>query len=162
MEGRLAEQKNLAREKRMTTTEIKFTVPGQPVAKGRPKFARRGKFVTTYSPEKTVNYEGLVAHAAAFAMAGKDLIQGAVSVELDIRLQIPESWSKKKQKMAADGLIAATKRSDIDNITKGIFDGMNGVVWRDDGQVVDAMQKKRYAETPGVVVIVRELDLQVA
>jgi Holliday junction resolvase RusA-like endonuclease len=95
-------------------------------------------------------------------MAGRSLIQGAVSVELDIRLQIPESWSKKKQKMAVDGLIAATKRSDIDNITKGIFDGMNGVVWRDDGQVVEAMQRKRYAEIPGVVVIVRELDLKVA
>ena len=144
------------------TTEIQFVVPGQPVAKGRPKFARRGKFVTTYSPAKTVNYEGLVAHSASVAMAGRSLIQGAVSVELDIRLQIPESWSKKKQKMAIDGLIAATKRSDIDNITKGIFDGMNGVVWRDDGQVVEASQRKRYAETPGVVVIVRELDSKVA
>jgi len=144
------------------TIEIKFVVPGQPVAKGRPKFARRGKFVTAYSPAKTVNYEGLVAHAAAFAMVGKDLIQGAVSVDLDIRLQIPESWSNKKKIAAANGEIAATKRSDIDNITKGIFDGMNGVVWRDDGQVVESTQRKRYAETPGVVVIVRELDLKVA
>jgi len=137
-------------------------VPGQPVAKGRAKAARRGKFITMYTPIKTVNYEGLVAYSASVAMAGRSLIQGAVSVELDIRLQIPESWSKKKQKMAIDGLIAATKRSDIDNITKGIFDGMNGVVWRDDGQVVEASQRKRYAETPGVVVIVRELDLKVA
>ncbi len=144
------------------TTEIQFVVPGQPVAKARPKAARRGKFITMYTPIKTVNYEGLVAHSASVAMAGRSLIQGAVSVELDIRLQIPESWSKKKQKMAVDGLIAATKRSDIDNITKGIFDGMNGVVWRDDGQVVEAMQRKRYAEIPGVVVIVRELDLKVA
>jgi len=144
------------------TTEIQFVVPGQPIAKGRPKFARRGKFVTAYSPAKTVNYEGLVAHAASFAMAGRDLIQGAVSVDLDIRLQIPESWSNKKKIAAANGEIAATKRSDIDNITKGIFDGMNGVVWRDDGQVVEASQRKRYAETPGVVVIVRELDLKVA
>lgn len=140
-------------------SEIQFVVPGQPVAKGRPKAARRGKFITMYTPAKTVSYEGLVAHAASVAMAGRSLIQGAVSVELDIRLQIPESWSKKKQKLAIDGLIAATKRSDIDNITKGIFDGMNGVVWRDDGQVVEAKQKKRYAKTPGVVVIVRELDL---
>lgn len=144
------------------TNELQFFVPGNPIPKGRPRFARRGKFVTTYSQDKTVNYEGLVAHAAHVAMAGRALIHGAVSVELDIRLQIPESWSNKKKKMAIDGLIAATKRSDIDNITKGIFDGMNGVVWRDDGQVVDSKQKKRYAETPGVVVIVRELDLQVA
>lgn len=142
--------------------EIKFTVPGQPVAKGRPKVARRGKHVTMYTPEKTANYEGLVAHSAAFAMAGKDLIKGAVSVDLDIRLQIPASWSKKKQQQAADGLIAATKKPDADNVEKGIFDGMNGVVWIDDVQVVQVSKRKRYAATPGVVVIVRELNLQVA
>lgn len=143
-------------------TEIIFTVPGQPVAKGRPKVARRGKHVTMYTPEKTANYEGLVAHSAAFAMAGRDLIKCAVSVELDIRLQIPTSWSKKKQQQAVDGLIAATKKPDADNVEKGIFDGMNGVVWIDDVQVVQVSKRKRYAATPGVVVIVRELNLQVA
>ena len=140
-------------------TEIIFTVPGQPVAKGRPKVARRGKFLTHYTPEKTANYEGLVAHSAHIAMAGRPLISRAVSVELDIRLQIPQSWSKKKQQQAADGLIAATKKPDADNVEKGIFDGMNGVVWVDDVQVVQVAKRKRYAEIPGVVVIVRELGL---
>ena len=77
----------------------------------------------------------MVAHAAHIAMAGRPLISRAVSVELDIRLQIPQSWSKKKQQQAADGLIAATKKPDADNVEKGIFDGMNGVVWIDDVQV---------------------------
>ncbi len=36
---------------------------------------------------------------------------------------------------------------------------MNGVVWVDDAQVVQVFKRKRYAETPGVVVIVRELGL---
>ena len=121
--------------------------------------ARRGKFLTHYTPEKTANYEGLVAHSAHIAMAGRPLISRAVSVELDIRLQIPQSWSKKKQQQAADGLIAATKKPDADNVEKGIFDGMNGVVWIDDVQVVQVAKRKRYAETPGVVVIVRELEL---
>lgn len=142
------------------TTEIQFVVPGQPVAKGRAKAARRGKFITMYTPIKTVNYEGLVAHSASVAMAGRSLIQGAVSVELDIRLQIPESWSKKKKDMAAKGQVAHTKKPDIDNCEKGIFDGMNGVVWKDDVQVVQVTKCKRYSETPGVVVIVRELDLK--
>lgn len=39
---------------------------------------------------------------------------------------------------------------------KAIFDGMNGVVWKDDVQVVEVRKRKRYAETPGVVVIVKE------
>jgi len=144
------------------TTEIQFVVPGQPVAKGRHKTARRGKSLTHYTPEKTANYESLVAHAGHIAMAGRSLIAGPVSMEIDIRLQIPQSWSKKKQQQAADGLIAATKKPDCSNVLKAIEDGMNGVVYNDDTQIVKSSQSKRYAETPGVVVIVRELDLKVA
>ncbi|MBY0475433.1 MAG: RusA family crossover junction endodeoxyribonuclease [Nitrosomonas sp.] len=140
--------------------EILFIVPGHPVAKGRPKAARRGKSLTMYTPSKTVNYEGLIAHSAQIAMAGRELIQGAVSVELDIRLQIPDSWSGKKKKLAQDGLLFPTKKPDIDNIFKACADGMNGVVYMDDVQIVQTSQKKRYALTPGVVVIVRELDLE--
>jgi len=144
------------------TTEVIFTVPGHPVGKGRAKAARRGKFITMYTPEKTVNYEGLVAHSAHAAMAGRELILGAVLVDLDIRLPIPESWSGKKKKMAIDGLLMPTKKPDIDNIFKACADGMNNVVYKDDVQIVETSQRKRYAETPGVVVIVRELDLKVA
>jgi len=39
---------------------IAFVIPGTPVGKGRPKFARRGNFVSTYTPEKTASYENLV------------------------------------------------------------------------------------------------------
>ena len=144
------------------TVEIQFVVPGQPVGKGRAKAARRGKFITMYTPEKTVNYEGLVAHAAHVAMAGRPLIVGAVSVDLDIRLPIPESWSQKKKSQAINGLLMPTKKPDIDNIFKACADGMNNVVYKDDVQIVETKQRKRYAETPGVVVIVRELNLEVA
>jgi len=95
-------------------------------------------------------------------MAGRELIQGAVSVDLDIRLQIPESWSKKKKQLAMNGLVAASKKPDIDNIFKCCADGMNGVVFKDDSQIVHTINRKRYAETPGVLVIVRELDMVTA
>ena len=140
---------------------LEFFIPGKPGSKGRPRFARRGSFIKTYTDEKTANYESLVAHAAHVAMAGRELIQGAVSVELDIRLPIPESWSLKKKSQAIHGLLMPTKKPDIDNIFKACADGMNNVVYKDDVQIVETKQRKRYAETPGVVVIVRELDLEV-
>lgn len=139
--------------------EIQFVVPGNPVGKGRAKAARRGKFITMYTPEKTANYEGLVAHSAQVAMNGRPLISGPIAVELDIRISIPASWSGKRKGMAQRGEIAATKKPDIDNVEKAIFDGLNGVVWKDDVQAVHVSKRKRYAETPGVVVIVRELEM---
>lgn len=141
-------------------SEVQFIVPGQPVAKGRPRAAKRGKHITMYTPEKTANYEGLVAHAAHIAMAGQSLFLGACFVELDIRVMIPASWSGKRKAGAVRGEIKAISKPDIDNCEKALFDAMNGVVWRDDSQVVEVAKRKRYAETPGVVVIVRELNLQ--
>ena len=40
--------------------QIKFSVPGQPFGKQRPKFSRAGQYVKTYTPDKTVSYENSV------------------------------------------------------------------------------------------------------
>jgi Holliday junction resolvase RusA-like endonuclease len=62
--------------------------------------------------------------------------------------------------MAADGLIGATKKPDADNVVKSLKDGMNGVVYGDDGQVIDLWVSKRYSRAPGVRVEAVELNLQ--
>lgn len=136
---------------------ISFMIPGQPVAKGRPKFARRGNFVTAYTPGKTVNYENLVKMAATEAMAGAQPSTGPIALELFLMLQIPASWSKKKQEMAIDGFVCATKKPDADNVLKGIKDGCNGIVWKDDAQVVQISIIKKYSEMPRALVSIREL-----
>lgn len=129
---------------------IAFTVPGVPVGKGRPRMGG-GRM---YTPTKTVNYEGLVAHAASQAMAGRPLIEGACAVTLEITLPVPASWSKKKQAEALAGRIFPTVKPDKDNVIKAVYDALNGVVWRDDVQVVDGAQRKRYGPVPGVRVVV--------
>lgn len=139
-----------------------FTVPGAPVAKGRARFAKRGGFVRAYTPAKTAAYEGLVAMAAAEAMAGADPMQGPMRLGVTILLPIPTSWSKRKQALAVEGLVAATKKPDADNVLKAIKDGMNGVVYVDDSQAVEINVVKRYAATPKVVVVAQELELEKA
>lgn len=131
---------------------VVFNIPGQPVPKGRPKFARRGAHVSTYTPAKTVNYENLVKMAATHAMCGQEPTAAPVALALYLSLQIPASWSNKRRAMAAAGAIAATKKPDADNVLKGIKDGCNGIVWRDDAQVVRIHIEKRYSETPGALV----------
>ena len=134
---------------------IVFTVPGTPVGKGRPKFARRCKFVTTYTPEKTVNYENLVKIAASQSMGTRPPIDGAVDVELSLFVIPPASWSNKKRTQALAGGIRPTSKPDIDNVLKGIADACNGIVWLDDKQIVDCRISKRYAERTEAVVLVK-------
>jgi Holliday junction resolvase RusA-like endonuclease len=136
---------------------IEFRIPGEPVAKGRPRSFIRGGHVGHYTPEKTARYENLVRLAAQQAMAGREPEQGAVAITVRAYMTIPASWSLRKQKQAALGDITPTKRPDLDNIIKAIKDGANGVVWRDDAQVVDVRASKRYSATPYVAVIVSPL-----
>jgi Holliday junction resolvase RusA-like endonuclease len=125
---------------------IIFTIPGTPVGKGRPKFARRGKFVTTYTPEKTASYENLVKLYASQAMCGHQPYQGAVSASIGLWLVPPASWSKKKRAQALAHEIHPTSKPDIDNVVKGIFDAMNDIVFVDDKQVVRLHVEKFYSE----------------
>ncbi|UXY55371.1 RusA family crossover junction endodeoxyribonuclease [Pseudomonas tohonis] len=135
---------------------VEFFVPGEPVGKGRPKTSARRVgdkvFTKHYTPAKTVNYEGLIAHAGSQAMQARALIVGPVLVEMHMGLSIPQSMSKKRKALAVAGRVFPTKKPDMDNVIKAIFDGLNGVVWVDDVQVVDTVVRKRYAETPGVRV----------
>ncbi|ONM43139.1 hypothetical protein BXT89_14395 [Halopseudomonas pachastrellae] len=137
---------------------VTFVVPGQPVGKGRPRVGKIGAHARLFTPEKTVNYEGLVAMAAQQAMQGRALITGPVMVEMDITVQIPQSWSKKRKSLALAGEIFPTTKPDKDNVIKAIYDGINGIVWKDDVQAVDGHQRKRYGETPGVRVRVVPLS----
>jgi Holliday junction resolvase RusA-like endonuclease len=140
-------------------TVISFHVPGTPVGKGRPKVRSRGKgFAQLYTPEKTANYEGMIALAAQQAMAGRAPMTGPAEVTLRITLPVPASWSKKKQAAALLGQVLPTKKPDADNVVKALFDGMNGVVWVDDVQACNIMVIKRYGETPGVRVVVAEIE----
>jgi Holliday junction resolvase RusA-like endonuclease len=135
-------------------TCIAFTVPGQPQGKGRARVGRVNGHARMFTPAKTAAYEGLIAFAARHAMNGHDLLEGPCMVSMDIVCQIPTSWSAKKQRQAVSGAIRPITKPDVDNVEKAVFDGCNGVVWKDDVQVVDVRKSKRYGLQPGVTVVI--------
>ncbi|KVD52080.1 RusA family crossover junction endodeoxyribonuclease [Burkholderia ubonensis] len=141
---------------------VVFVVPGKPVAKGRPRFARHGAHVRTFTPDATERYENLVKMAARAAMRDTQPYEGPVRLIVNIGLPIPASWSQKRKDAAAAGAIGATKKPDWSNVAKSIEDGLNGIVYVDDAQIVDGWVSKRYTRTPGVRVEVIELNLQPA
>jgi Holliday junction resolvase RusA-like endonuclease len=122
-----------------------FTIPGTPVGKGRPKFARRGKFVSTYTPEKTANYENLVKLYAGKAMGSTEPYQCALSAMIQLFVVPPASWSNKKREQALKHELHPTSKPDIDNVIKGIFDAMNEIVFVDDKQIVQLYVEKIYS-----------------
>lgn len=146
---------------------IQFTIPGQPTAKGRPRFrvvTPKGKpsFVSTYTPPETVAYEEKIAAIARRAMAGRAPSAAPIEVMLELRMEIPASWTKAKRLAASMGTVRATKKPDADNVLKGVKDACNGIVWVDDSQVVVITVRKLYHADPCVVIAVREVEGEAA
>lgn len=138
------------------TFMVTFMVEGTPVPKGRPRFARRGKFVSTYSPKTTIDYESKVSESAKLAMGASEPLETPVGAYIYITLPVPASYSKKRTQACLSGQERPTKKSDIDNYCKAIFDGMNGIVFVDDSLVVSLHATKVYGTIGMVEVMVKE------
>lgn len=94
----------------------RFTVPGEPVSKARPRFGvRRGRIVT-YSDPKMVAAERAVAAAYRAAAIPGPPLAGPVM-------------------LLARFYCATRRRKDLDNMLKLVSDGLNGVAYLDDAQV---------------------------
>ena len=139
--------------------KIEFFVPGTPVGKGRPRAARRGAGLVMFTPGKTADYEALVAATAGNAMRAHQLLDGPLEAVLDVRFPVPVSWSKAKRARALAGVEWHTSKPDADNVAKAILDACNGVVFRDDSQIVILIATKAFSEEPGVRVVIRECSL---
>lgn len=79
-------------------------------------------------------------------------------VNMRFIMPIPQSWSKKKKAEMA-GKPHGSK-PDSDNLIKGLFDAVNGLIWVDDAQVFGGSWSKVYESEgclPGIEMEVIEL-----
>lgn len=127
---------------------IEFTVPGAPQGKERPRFTRDGH---TYTPEKTRDYERLVAWSYKSA-AHAAVLSGSIRAEIVAVYAVPKSWPKRQRERALAGDLVPMVKPDLDNIAKAILDALNGVAYRDDAAVTDLTVGKRYGARPCVAV----------
>lgn len=138
---------------------ITILLPGQPQGKGRPRFRQittkaGASFVSAYTPTNTRSYESLLRDAAQQAMGDKPLCDGPLKVKVAAFFSVPQSWSRKKREQALRGILRPTGRPDWDNLVK-MLDALNGIVWRDDSQIVQGFVSKSYADKPGLLIEVQ-------
>ncbi|WP_304427615.1 RusA family crossover junction endodeoxyribonuclease [Dubosiella newyorkensis] len=135
---------------------IRFEIPGEPGAKGRPWFSTFGGHPTAYTDKKTRLYEMLVRDAYMTTIGNPDPLKGELRVEINAHFGVPKSTSKRKRELMLAGKIRPTKKPDTDNIAKIVLDSLNGIAFEDDKQVVHLIVTKQYAEKPHVEVSIWE------
>ena len=62
---------------------------------------------------------------------------GALSVRLDFYLPRPKSLPKR--------VLYSVKKPDLDKLVRTVFDGMTGILFKDDSQIVSLTASKEYA-----------------
>ena len=133
-----------------------FTIPGEPVGKGRARASAVGGFARMYTPKKTSSYEGKVAVIyAALGRPHPDESRPPFAVTIQAHFEKPASWSAKKR-AAMDGE-PCCKKPDADNIAKIICDALNGLAWHDDSQIAELTVFKTWSSTPYVGVTISQI-----
>ena len=125
----------------------------EPVPKARPRMTKSGH---TYTPKRTRDYETYVANEW-IRQNGKTLMKGDIKLELVFGMKIPKSWSKEKEKKAILGYINPATRPDTTNLIKAVEDGLNGVAYEDDKQIIDIRARKIYTPQPYTEIIIYEV-----
>lgn len=130
---------------------LTLTIPGVPIAKARPKFARHGKFVRAYSPQKKEEHHfKLLLQSQCAAEGFKPIPRGVpILLTLYFYMPMPQTFSKKRRQEAWYHV----KRPDLDNLTKFFLDCANGILWHDDSQVASLIALKIYAKEEPVTAI---------
>ena len=133
---------------------IVVELPGEPRGKGRPRSriacSKAGQqFVAVYTDAETRAYEKALAWAGKVAMGARKPLLGPLAVAVEAVMGVPASWSRPKRDSALAGVLRPTGAPDVDNILK-VIDGLHGICFENDSQVVEAKITKRYGERPGL------------
>lgn len=115
---------------------INLRIDTNPLPKARPRFSNGH----AYTPEKTRDYEELIAHYASFAARQQSFLNDeCLLVEID--------FYRKGKRLA-----------DVDNLAKAVLDACNSILWKDDKQIRQLNLRVFYeAKDPCVLIQVSEL-----
>lgn len=136
--------------------KIKFTVPGEPKGKGRPRFNTYTK--ATYTTKADKLREANIRYYARHAYP-HDPIDEPCAVEIVAYFPVRKSYTKKRIKACLSGEELPAKKPDVDNISKQVLDGLNPSktqlgLYTDDKLVVKHSVTKIYDKDPRLEITV--------
>ena len=127
---------------------MRIIIYGDPKAKQSAKFAKIGKFINSYQPKSVVQNEKNI-RAQVLEQLPEDFrpfTENVIVTKLHFVFSPLKGFSKKKLKLIEDGaLIYKNTKPDLtDNLSKSLFDAMEGVVYDNDSRIVAMDNLKKY------------------
>lgn len=136
---------------------MKLVFEIEPVEQARPRATRMGRGIRLYDPKKVSVYKKQLGMMCRFQYKQAPLT-GPLMVELNFFRHVQSSLSKKERALRLSGSHRPVVKPDTDNYIKSTLDGLNGLLWEDDNQIVDLIAHKYYSDNPRVEIEVTQLN----
>ncbi len=120
---------------------FEITIPGEPIAQGRPRFSNHGGFVKAYDPKKSRDGKQSVKFFVASKMEDEETepLDGPIHLQIQFGIKLPTSQYRKRTPVPRKWRV---KKPDLDNLIKLVKDACSGIVYLDDNQVVKISAEK--------------------
>jgi len=139
-----------------------FFIAGDPKPQARPRFARRGKFVTTYSVKN--EWKEICKKEFKQIAACVGMYEAAIVVNLDFYFKRPKSHYRTgrfSHLLRDDAPKYHITKPDKDNLEKAVTDAMSDAkLIKDDCIIIGGETFKSYAEIgdePGCMIEIKEV-----
>lgn len=139
---------------------MRFKFDVEPVEQARPRATRFGKGIRLYDPKKVTVFKRQLGMLAKQQMLDRGLepYDGPLEVCMVFYRPVQASISKKERSRRLSGVHRPTVKPDLSNYIKALEDGLNGIIWIDDNQIVQIVAEKKYSDRPRIVIEVNKVD----
>lgn len=131
--------------------DFTFTFPGPPIPFCSPRITRFGR----YNPRKKEMDRLRILLRSQYK---GPLIECGVICDIFLHFPVPASESKKNRLLMLKGQMHHTKKPDGSNCRKLIEDVLQGIVIKNDSQIVEGRTVKTYSEKPRTDIILITLE----
>ena len=125
----------------------KIIIPQKPIPQARPRVTRWATYDINTDKKNWIRLQ--------IQKQFNEKLDCPIELEMHFFLPIPKSTSVKKKELMLEGLIAHTKKPDIDNLIILLLNCMTDIVYKDDNQVYQITSSKQYDLNPRSEVIIK-------
>lgn len=135
--------------------KLRFEITGEPRPKQSARFYHTGAFIRSYQKQSVKNEESNVKMQVISQLpADFKIIRGPIRVTRLHYVFAPIKSLKKSEMKAIEAgelVYKATKPDLTDNLNKGVFDALQGIIYANDSQVISMDDvKKIYGHRPRI------------
>jgi len=131
---------------------VKIILPGDPIAKQRPRFLRTGR---TYDVQDAIKISTRRDMAYIYR---EPPISGALSVSLEFCFEPPKRMRHDLRNLMLWNIEPHNRRPDFDNLEKFYCDAGNCILWCDDSQIVKCHTVKKWSNISCTIIEFNEIN----